>query len=90
MCILIERPSGLFIEIFDVCRRICKFVVDKQKRIQGLLFADKAAKALQAGDNTVISYLNNDYAKVPPKTYISDMFDLMANVQGCCQQVLSY
>lgn len=58
------------------------FVVDRQKRIQGLLFAQSAVEAVQAGDDTVTSYLDTDYAKVPPDTYINDMFDLMANVQG--------
>ncbi|MDD4753727.1 MAG: glycine betaine/L-proline ABC transporter ATP-binding protein [Desulfitobacteriaceae bacterium] len=58
------------------------FVVDKQKKIQGLLYADKAAEALRAGEDTVISYLDTDYAKVAPETYISDMFDMMATVQG--------
>ncbi len=58
------------------------FVVDKQKKIQGLLYADKAAEALRAGDDTVIPYLDTNYAKVSPETYISDMFDMMATVQG--------
>lgn len=58
------------------------FVVNKQKQIQGLLYAHKAAEALKAGADTVIPYLNTDYAKVPPETYINDMFDLMANAQG--------
>ncbi len=58
------------------------FVVDKQKKIQGLLYADKAAEALQEGADTVIPYLDTNYSKVSPETYISDMFDLMASVQG--------
>lgn len=58
------------------------FVVDRQKKIKGLLYAYKASEALQAGADTVVPYLDTDFAKVSPETYINDMFDLMTAVQG--------
>lgn len=58
------------------------FVVDKERKILGLLFAHKAAEAAKAGDEKLMPYINTDYATVPPETYISDMLDLMAGVEG--------
>lgn len=58
------------------------FAVDKQKKIKGLLYANKALEAVQAGADNVVPYLDTDFVTVDPETYIHDLLDLMANAQG--------
>lgn len=58
------------------------FVVNKQKKVLGLLYAQKAAQAIEEGSDSILPYLDKEYSKVGPEIYINDMYDLMASANG--------
>lgn len=58
------------------------FVIDRFKKLQGLLTADKAAEAIGMNATAVSPYLQKDVTKVSPDTRVNEMFDLMAESQG--------
>jgi glycine betaine/proline transport system ATP-binding protein len=58
------------------------FVVDKTKRLKGLLMAEKAVQAIRDGSTSFDNYLESAIPKVLPETPVNDLYALMADVGG--------
>ncbi|PKM79916.1 MAG: glycine/betaine ABC transporter ATP-binding protein [Firmicutes bacterium HGW-Firmicutes-14] len=58
------------------------FVLDKNRRLKGLMMADKAAEAVRKGITAIEECLEPDFGRVDPNTPVKDLFPLMARVQG--------
>ncbi|WP_026896290.1 quaternary amine ABC transporter ATP-binding protein [Clostridiisalibacter paucivorans] len=58
------------------------FVVDKNKKVKGILTDDDAAKALKEKNKDLLEYVKKDFDEVNPDTVVNDMFDTMAEANG--------
>ncbi|GAB3989928.1 glycine betaine/L-proline ABC transporter ATP-binding protein [Actinoallomurus acanthiterrae] len=54
------------------------FVVAKDRRLVGVVFAEPAAKAVREGRNTLDGIVENGYHEVDPDTAVADLFTLSA------------
>ncbi|MFP4083563.1 MAG: glycine betaine/L-proline ABC transporter ATP-binding protein [Desulfonatronovibrio sp.] len=56
------------------------FVLDKENKVQGVLFADEVAKLIEQGKNSFEEVMHKDFMAVTPETPASELFPLMQNI----------
>ncbi|WP_447553731.1 quaternary amine ABC transporter ATP-binding protein [Vreelandella sp. EE22] len=54
------------------------YVVDRDRRLHGLLEADAAGQAVEAGAETLVDYLTRDFRQVPPDEPLQHLFAMFS------------
>ncbi len=56
------------------------FVLNKENKVQGVLFADEVAKLIEQGKSNFEEVMHKDFMAVTPETPASELFPLMQNI----------
>ncbi|MFO7728586.1 MAG: glycine betaine/L-proline ABC transporter ATP-binding protein [Desulfonatronovibrio sp.] len=56
------------------------FVLNKENKVQGVLFADEVAKLIEQGKSNFEEAMHKDFMAVTPETPASELFPLMQNI----------
>ena len=54
------------------------YVTDRDRRLKGLLEADAASQAIEAGDETLNAYLTQDFRQVTPEEPLQHLFAMFS------------